>query len=218
MGTIVWAADYLPFGQVEITVDTIENNLRFAGQIFDPETGLHYNYHRYYDPATGRYLTTDPIGLEGGINPYVYVQNNPANLLDPFGLESIRDPATGQIVTIPDVQYKDLYKIEQHWQRIREGQENVSRRDQAPEYDMLKRLKKGEITKNDFEFYMHEIIEKDIIEQNYNNQYSYENLKKAHDEALKKRGVTDYDLWHPDIRRKYREKGIFGPYFDEKCE
>ena len=71
---------------MEITVDTIENNLRFAGQIFDSETGLHYNYHRYYDPATGRYLTTDPIGLEGGINPYVYVENNPGNWVDPYGL------------------------------------------------------------------------------------------------------------------------------------
>jgi RHS repeat-associated protein len=96
VGTIVWAADYLPFGQVEITVDTIENNLRFVGQIQDPETGLHYNYHRYYDPATGRYLTTDPIGLEGGINPYVYVRNNPINWVDPFGLF---DPITATTIS-----------------------------------------------------------------------------------------------------------------------
>ena len=72
---------------MEITVDTIENNLRFAGARIDPETGLHYNYHCYYDPATGRYLTTDPIGLEGGINPYVYVLNNPVNFVDPLGLD-----------------------------------------------------------------------------------------------------------------------------------
>jgi len=57
-----------------------------AGQYYDVETGLHYNYHRYYDPATGRYLTPDPIGLEGGINLYVYVQNNPSNYVDPLGL------------------------------------------------------------------------------------------------------------------------------------
>lgn len=47
---------------------------------------MHYNYHRYYDPTTGRYITPDPIGLVGGINPFVYVENNPANAIDPLGL------------------------------------------------------------------------------------------------------------------------------------
>lgn len=94
-GTIVWAADYKPFGNVNITVETVENNLRFAGQYFDAETGLNYNYHRYYDPATGRYLTPDPIGLEGGINLYIYVQNNPVNFLDPNGLFGFAGAASG---------------------------------------------------------------------------------------------------------------------------
>ena len=48
---------------------------------------MHYNYYRYYDPALGRYLTPDPIGLAGGFNPYVYCLNDPVNLIDPFGLE-----------------------------------------------------------------------------------------------------------------------------------
>jgi RHS repeat-associated protein len=61
-------------------------NLRFAGQYYDGETGLHYNWHRYYDPTTGRYLTPDPIGFAGGdANLYAYVWNDPINWVDPSG-------------------------------------------------------------------------------------------------------------------------------------
>lgn len=58
----------------------------FLGQYFNQETELHYNWHRYYDSATGRYLTPDPIGLSGGLNLYLYVQGNPVNAIDPDGL------------------------------------------------------------------------------------------------------------------------------------
>ncbi|BBO91770.1 hypothetical protein DSCOOX_49500 [Desulfosarcina ovata subsp. ovata] len=88
-GAVVWRATYSSFGQASIDTEVVENNLRFPGQYYDAETGLHYNYHRYYDPATGRYLTADPIGLEGGINIFAYTSNNPVNLIDPFGLNAI---------------------------------------------------------------------------------------------------------------------------------
>ncbi len=94
-GTVVWEADYKPFGEARVHPSSaVVNNFRFAGQYFDDETGLHYNYHRYYDPKTGRYLTPDPIGLGGGINLFVYASNNPINAIDPFGLmeDAIRAP------------------------------------------------------------------------------------------------------------------------------
>jgi RHS repeat-associated protein len=56
------------------------------GQYYDQETGLHYNYYRYYDPSNGRYVTPDPIGLEGGINLFTYVAGNPIIRIDPLGL------------------------------------------------------------------------------------------------------------------------------------
>jgi len=104
-GTVVWDATYKSFGEVNITVETVSNNFRFPGQYYDAESGLHYNYFRYYDSSTGRYLREDPIGLKNGMNHlYVYVQNNPINWIDPFGL----DCGPGQVgdFIFPDFWFK----------------------------------------------------------------------------------------------------------------
>jgi RHS repeat-associated protein len=76
---------------------TAANPLRFPGQQFDANLGLHYNYFRTYDPATGRYLETDPIGLEGGMNLYAYVDGNPVNYVDPDGEIPLLVPVLGVI-------------------------------------------------------------------------------------------------------------------------
>jgi RHS repeat-associated protein len=85
-GQVVWRASYKPFGLVDVVVDKVTFNPRFPGQYYDEESGLYYNYFRYYDPGVGRYVTSDPIGLGGGWNTYIYVGANPLKWVDPFGL------------------------------------------------------------------------------------------------------------------------------------
>jgi RHS repeat-associated protein len=86
-GAVIWSAKYTAFGEAIVDPNSmITNNLRFPGQYQDEESGLHYNYHRYYEPRSGRYLTADPIGLGGGINLFIYVLNNPINWTDYYGL------------------------------------------------------------------------------------------------------------------------------------
>jgi RHS repeat-associated protein len=90
-GKVVWAGRLSTWGQswqwplAANDADKLSCNLRFAGQYEDEESGLHYNRFRYYDTETGQYLTPDPIGLLGGVNPYGYV-HNPLSWIDPLGL------------------------------------------------------------------------------------------------------------------------------------
>ena len=92
---VVWRWDHTePFGADMANgnpsgLGTFEFNLRLPGQYFDKETNTHYNYFRDYDPAIGRYVQSDPIGLEGGINTYSYVAANPLGYIDPLGLQLI---------------------------------------------------------------------------------------------------------------------------------
>ena len=82
----VWEAEYSAFGQANISVELVKQNHRFPGQYFDQESELHYNWHRYYEPELGRYVTSDPIGLDGGLNTFGYVSGNPLKYADPLGL------------------------------------------------------------------------------------------------------------------------------------
>ncbi|SCZ71171.1 RHS repeat-associated core domain-containing protein, partial [Photorhabdus luminescens] len=97
-GKIAWAGKYHIFGELDgpplayftdpalsSTSYNFRQNLRYAGQYFDKETGLHFNTYRYYAPEIGRFITPDPLGLAGGLNLYQYAPN-PMTWIDPLGL------------------------------------------------------------------------------------------------------------------------------------
>ncbi|MFU2486773.1 RHS repeat-associated core domain-containing protein [Thauera sp. WH-1] len=98
-GKPIWRARYAPFGAATITPSPARPGftlaLRLPGQIHDPETGLHYNRQRYYDPDRGQYLTPDPLGTPDGPNPYAYVAFNPLGFVDPDGLILFAFDGTG---------------------------------------------------------------------------------------------------------------------------
>jgi RHS repeat-associated protein len=87
-GTLDWSIELDPWGNKirEHNPKNIHQPIRFQGQHWDEESGLHYNRHRYYDPKLGRYVTQDPIGLRGGVNQSVYISSNPVRAADPLGL------------------------------------------------------------------------------------------------------------------------------------
>jgi RHS repeat-associated protein len=93
-GQLIWRASYKVWGNTiteewageyaQVDMRTVAQNIRFQGQYLDPETGLHYNTFRYYDPDIGRFTTPDPIGLAGGLNLYQYAPN-PISWIDLWG-------------------------------------------------------------------------------------------------------------------------------------
>ncbi|MFU0912327.1 glycohydrolase toxin TNT-related protein [Kluyvera intermedia] len=94
-----------------------EENLRFAGQYLDRETGLHYNTFRYYAPDMGRFITPDPIGLKGGLNTYAYGPN-PLSWIDPLGLSNLPvtywPPNNGAFGTVENVTLKPGMEIDRY--------------------------------------------------------------------------------------------------------
>ncbi|MWP63252.1 RHS repeat-associated core domain-containing protein, partial [Gilliamella sp. Pas-s25] len=96
MGDTLYECQYNAYGQIinetyhQDDLQALpENPLRFQGQYYDEETGLHYNLNRYYDPFTGRYITQDPLGILGGLNSYQYAGSDPINWVDPLGLVKV---------------------------------------------------------------------------------------------------------------------------------
>lgn len=85
-GSVVNRYRYSAWGAPETTSEGVTNSLRFMSRELDAQTGVYYVRNRWYDAAVARFLSEDPIGLEGGINLYAYVGNSPTNGRDPFGL------------------------------------------------------------------------------------------------------------------------------------
>ena len=118
-GATVWSATQISaFGEVVVPSEfsSFEQPWRFPGQYLDAETGLHYNVHRYYDAEIGRYVTSDPAGLAGGINRYAYGNAAPTRFVDPYGLW-IDYPDTGDGFTdnVADATFGALYWLTDGW-------------------------------------------------------------------------------------------------------
>jgi len=87
-GRVVWRGNYASFGQLTWSEGRVTQPLRFAGHYADDETGLHYNFARYYAADLGRYIARDPLEFATGPNPYLYCYNDPIGGRDPTGLLS----------------------------------------------------------------------------------------------------------------------------------
>lgn len=118
-GQMVWKAEYKAWGERVSAKsasnffensEIVTNNIRFQGQYFDEETGLHYNRYRYYSPYVGRFISKDPIGLLGGNNVYAYAPN-PVGWIDPLGLNTTNQPSKN-INNLPAFKGKSIPSVQ----------------------------------------------------------------------------------------------------------
>jgi len=99
-------------------VRNVTQPIRFQGQWHDEESGLYYNRHRYYDPQQGRYISQDPIGLNGGTNLYGYV-TNPTGMVDPLGLRNRRGPyGLGSLNSQSNMIRRSTENISSRWSNL----------------------------------------------------------------------------------------------------
>ena len=106
-----WRVTYRARGNVVVEeLADIQLKLRFQGQYFDVDTGLNYNQSRYYESSAGIFISSDPIGLAGGVNLYAYANGNPISFTDPSGLVCKKCPPcetlSGRIVPVGTVGYR----------------------------------------------------------------------------------------------------------------
>lgn len=98
-GQVVGQYAYAPFGEVQAASETVPNRIRYAGREFETETGLYYNDARWYDPQLHRFISEDPIGIDGGINLYAYTGNDPVNFVDPGGTDMMANKCVENLMS-----------------------------------------------------------------------------------------------------------------------
>jgi RHS repeat-associated protein len=110
-GTEVWSAVWEPFGALHSVTGALTLDARFPGQWYQLETGLHYNWHRHYDPTLGRYTQPDPLGMPDGPNRYAYARNNPVMNVDPDGQRLKGGARQTNCKGLPLLRGKDIHKL-----------------------------------------------------------------------------------------------------------